>query len=103
MKNLIQNIEKVVSDFHAGRRSEPVTFTGEAVEGLASQGEFYPIGGGKRNTVGSRKPPGIGMTYSHKNGLVIAASQCEADSIAKEIPVEKILIYAGILITVAFS
>lgn len=99
--NLIQQIENAVSDFRTGRRSEPVTFTGEEVDQLAAKGEFLPVSGTNR-TVGGRKPEHVGLAYSVKKGLVVAASQHEADSIAKEIPIDRILAYAGILVATSF-
>lgn len=99
---LIQRIEQVISDIRFDRTEGPVTFNDEEVHQLAETGEFYPISG-TNHTVGGRAPANIGLAYSHSKGLVVAASQQEADSVAKEIPFDRILAYAGILIAIAFA
>lgn len=99
---LIQRIEQVISDIRFDRIEGPVTFNDDEVHQLAETGEFYPISG-TNHTVGGRAPADIGLAYTVKKGLVVAASQHEADSVSKEIPFEKILAYAGILITASFT
>lgn len=98
----IEEIERVISDIRWERKTGPITLNSPEIHELAAKEEFE-LRGGTAATVGGRKPANIGLAYSPQKGLVVAASQHEANSIAKEIPLENILAYAGVLIAVSFA
>jgi len=98
---IIEEIEGAISAIRWGKKEGPTVFNSPEIHALAADGEFE-LRGGSGRTVGGSKPEDVGLAYDINKGLIIESSQLLADSMAKEIHVDRLLAHAGILVVAFF-